>query len=117
LEAPQPNTPDLLGFLRRNQLTQAKAKAQPKTQARKRQAEDKATQEGKAGGGPAKQAKSQNTKRQEPQLTTKEVADRRKTLVKEGFAQVFRRRPQDTREGPSGSGQLPVTPGPQATEV
>jgi hypothetical protein len=45
------------------------------------------------------------------------VADRRKTMVKEGFSQVFRRRPQDTREGPSGSGQLPVNPGPQATEA
>eukprot|EP00972_Heterocapsa_arctica_P049793 7325937-Heterocapsa_arctica.AAC.1 len=35
LEAPKQNTPDLLGFLRRNQLTQAQAKAQPKSQARK----------------------------------------------------------------------------------
>ena len=38
-------------------------------------------------------------------MTTKEVADRRKKLEKEGFSQVFRRRPQDTREGLSGSGQ------------
>eukprot|EP00972_Heterocapsa_arctica_P082221 12118172-Heterocapsa_arctica.AAC.1 len=65
----------------------------------------------------AKQAKCQNTKRQEPQLTTREVADRRKMMEKEGFAQVFRRRPQDTREEPSGPGQLTVNPGPQAPEA
>eukprot|EP00972_Heterocapsa_arctica_P102738 15144410-Heterocapsa_arctica.AAC.1 len=76
-----------MDFLRKNHGTHAQAKAQPESQARKRQAEATNAQEGRTGGGTAKQARNQITKSQEPQLTPKEVADRRKLSQQEGFEQ------------------------------
>eukprot|EP00972_Heterocapsa_arctica_P082322 12131534-Heterocapsa_arctica.AAC.1 len=86
--------------LRNNSAANSKAKPQPKHTTRRRQSEEGKAKEDKLGETDGKQPKRpRGAKDQEPQLTPKELADRRRTSDKEGFSQVFRKRVRGSQGG------------------
>eukprot|EP00972_Heterocapsa_arctica_P112268 16430798-Heterocapsa_arctica.AAC.1 len=98
---------NLLGSLRDRQKHQTLINAQPKQQARKRQAEEGLAKEGPSVIWSAKSPKCQESaKVQEPQPTSSQVAERRKASEKEGFSHVFKKRPLEPQEADRGASHL-----------
>eukprot|EP00972_Heterocapsa_arctica_P091608 13512799-Heterocapsa_arctica.AAC.1 len=107
MEVPQTANPNWMGAFRDRHAAQASARPQPKQQIRKRQSEEGTAKEGPAGVGAGKSSKVQrNAKEQEPQPTPSQIAERRRASDKEGFSQVFRKRPREAQEADTGGTQL-----------
>eukprot|EP00972_Heterocapsa_arctica_P108182 15932123-Heterocapsa_arctica.AAC.1 len=87
MEATQVAPRNLIDRLRQGQVQLAQAKAQPKTQGKKRQVETGQQQEGNAAAGKTKRVKNQRNPAPVVEVTPKEMAELRKRANQTGFTQ------------------------------